>query len=214
MQLRIGVMPGLFILLSLLGCTSHPVVESDEVIDPVTEVAGLLAGSFDSAEQASADHEFFNVLLHMTRIWPERSDGQWLYVEQAIATSADKPYRQRVYQVVAEGNAVLSRVYTVPGDPLIYAGGWRDTSRLAALTAETLSLRDGCAIRLQRQGAAHWAGATEDNVCASELRGASYATSTVTLTARGVQSWDRGYDAAGKQVWGAVTGPYIFVRRH
>jgi hypothetical protein len=27
-----------------------------------------------------------------------------------------------------------------------------------------------------------------------------------------LDSWDRGYDRDGKQVWGAVTGPYRFDR--
>ncbi|MEY2746457.1 MAG: CpeT/CpcT family, partial [Planctomycetota bacterium] len=25
-------------------------------------------------------------------------------------------------------------------------------------------------------------------------------------------SWDRGFDAAGKQVWGSTKGPYLFER--
>jgi CpeT protein len=35
----------------------------------------------------------------------------------------------------------------------------------------------------------------------------------VTLNDEGMQSWDRGYDTAGAQVWGAEKGAYIFVRK-
>jgi hypothetical protein len=44
------------------------------------------------------------------------------------------------------------------------------------------------------------------------LRGASYATSEVVITDEQLLSWDRGWDANGKQVWGAETGGYIFVK--
>ena len=48
--------------------------------------------------------------------------------------------------------------------------------------------------------------------CASDLRGAAYATSEVTITPQFVLSWDRGFDNTGKQVWGATEGPYVFLR--
>jgi hypothetical protein len=40
--------------------------------------------------------------------------------------------------------------------------------------------------------------------------GAVYATSEVTVTPEALISWDRGFGAAGEQVWGAVTGGYVF----
>lgn len=56
-------------------------------------------------------------------------------------------------------------------------------------------------------------GATTGDGCGSALRGAAYATSEVVLTPDTLRSWDRGYDKAGKQVWGAVKGPYVFVKQ-
>jgi len=55
-------------------------------------------------------------------------------------------------------------------------------------------------------------GSTEGNNCESDLRGAKYATSEVKISKDGIISWDRGYDAEGKQVWGAEKGGYIFKR--
>lgn len=40
-----------------------------------------MVGSYSSEAQSLADKEFRDVRLHMTRIWPERKDGCWLYVE-------------------------------------------------------------------------------------------------------------------------------------
>jgi hypothetical protein len=44
------------------------------------------------------------------------------------------------------------------------------------------------------------------------MRGASYATSEVVLRDDGLDTWDRGFDDAGKQVWGATKGAYQFRR--
>jgi hypothetical protein len=46
----------------------------------------------------------------------------------------------------------------------------------------------------------------------STLRGASWESSEVVLLPGVLETWDRGFDAAGQQVWGAVKGPYRFVR--
>ena len=63
-----------------------------------------------------------------------------------------------------------------------------------------------------RQSGPVWTGSTAGKECGSDLRGASYATSEVTISSSTLESWDRGYDAADKQVWGAEKGPYIFAR--
>jgi hypothetical protein len=55
-------------------------------------------------------------------------------------------------------------------------------------------------------------GSTQGDGCASALRGAAYATSEVTLTAGELDSWDRGFDATGNQVWGSTKGAYRFVK--
>ena len=61
-----------------------------------------------------------------------------------------------------------------------------------------------------RKGA--YTGATHDRDCESRLRGAAYATTEVRIDAQGMTSWDRGYDAEGRQVWGATEGGYRFKR--
>ena len=98
----------------------------------------------------------------------------------------------------------------MPGDPLEHAGAWRDVGLLKAISAEDLSLRQGCAIDLRRAGPETFAGATAGQECGSRLRGASYATSEVLITPEKVLSWDRGFDAQGQQVWGATKAGYVF----
>jgi hypothetical protein len=181
--------------------------------EAVEQVAVWMAGNYSSQKQAAeSPADYKHVVLHMARIWPDERDGRWLYVEQAMAESADKPYRQRIYHVVAHGEGIRSMVFELPGDPLAYAGAWAQPDRFNALEPALLVPREGCSVDLKRTSPDRWTGATRPEACESTLRGAKYATSEVTLTPSELTSWDRGYDAQGKQVWGATKGPYIFIK--
>ncbi len=205
--------------LGLSGCTAPEpepeVVEAAPTaaqFEPeLTELCEWMTGSFSSAAQAVSDPEgYFDIRLEMVRIWPLRTDGIWLYVEQAAAESLDKPYRQRVYQVFeTQPGTYASEVYLVPGDPLRFAGGFADPSRLADLKPAELELRRGCGVFLVRSEGA-FVGSSGVGTCPSNLRGAAYAISDITIAADVLTSWDRGYDFRGVQVWGATKGPYVF----
>lgn len=187
-------------------------------VDPLpglTHLSGWMMGSFDSGEQAAADSAFFDIHLQMAPIWNERADGPWLYVEQAVAGSLDKPYRQRVYHLTEpEPGLFVSEVYELPAPALRFAGAWNHDSLLVGLTPDSLAARQGCGVHLRWDAARQaYAGRTPGEGCLSSLRGATYATSEVTVHADGLESWDRGWDAQGKQVWGAVKSGYQFRRQ-
>jgi glycosidase len=176
------------------------------------QLVSLMTGSFSSQEQAGQDTTYFDIRLEMVPIWRERTDGYWLYVEQAVATKRDRPYRQRVYHLTAQDDGtVRSDVYSIP-DPLRFAGAWQDSVPLAGLIPDSLSIRPGCAVVLKRAGFGVFKGSTVDKECVSDLHGASYATSEVKITPQELMSWDRGFDAEGNQVWGATEGGYVFKR--
>jgi hypothetical protein len=176
-------------------------------------VASWMVGSFSSAAQAVSDPDFLDIHLEMTRVWEDRQDGIWLYVEQAAASSVAKPYRQRIYRVFVQPNGlIVSEVYELPGEPLRFAGAWRRPELLESLTPKALILKDGCQVVLKKVTDTQWAGGTVGQGCASTRQGAAYATSEVIITPEGLRTWDRGFDKAGKQVWGAVKGPYEFSR--
>ncbi len=180
---------------------------------PAERVATLLAGRFSSEAQSRSAPDFQDIRLIVVRIWPDRKDGPWLYVEQAEAGKESEPYRQRVYRLVDDrGGAVRSVIYALP-EPKAAVGAWKGLAPLASVRPETLTLRRGCDVVLHETPAGTWEGGTEGKECASDLRGAAYATSEVTLAGSGMVSWDRGFDAAGKQVWGAESGGYAFVRQ-
>lgn len=173
-----------------------------------------MAGAFDSKAQAMQDSaNYYEIHLHMKPIWENRKDGFWLYVEQAMVSALEKPYRQRIYHVFLSGDsAIISEVYELQ-KPLRFAGAWRDENMLSSLTTDSLISRTGCAIILKKNPDGSFSGKTGDRSCPSSLRGASYASSEVILTEKQMISWDRGFDASGKQVWGAEKGGYIFVKR-
>ncbi len=97
--------------------------------------------------------------------------------------------------------------------PLRFAGAWREEAPLASLSPDSLAVRVGGAVILSRQPDGSFTGTTVDDNCQSSLRGATYATTEVRIRADRLESWDRGFDAAGEQVWGATTGGYVFIRK-
>lgn len=200
-------------LAPLAGCRGpQPVAQAPEVeFSPVP----MLAGSFSSAQQAEADPEnFLDIRLEMVEIWPERSDGDWLYVEQAAATALARPYRQRIYRVrEIEPGVWESAVFALPGNALAWAGLWRTPEAFDALSPADLVEREGCAITLRYDAASNrFVGSTTGTGCESSIAGASYATSEVVLEAGRLTTWDRGYTSEGEQVWGSEAGPYVFDR--
>jgi hypothetical protein len=196
------------VVASLAGCAAWKAAPAT----PGDRLIAALTGSFSSAAQAARDRDYAEVELHAVRIWPERRDGAWLYVEQATAAARGKPYRQRIYHIVPQGGEWISQVYLLPGNAQDYAGAWRMPQRFAAMRIADLQLREGCDVILKALPDGRFSGGTRGKACASELRGAVYATSEVTLDAQGMTSWDRGFDADGRLVWGAVKGPYRFDR--
>ena len=192
------------IVVSLLSC---------ERSNDLQTLSDWMTGSFTSKAQANSDSSYYEIELEMVRIWPERADGYWLYVEQAVASSKDRPYRQRVYQLTQnEDNSFKSEVYAFD-NPLRFAGDWQKDNPLLELTPDSLILRDGCAVILKRISPDEFKGSTIEDKCKSSLRGASYATSEVLVTKDRIISWDRGFDADGNQVWGAEKGGYVFDKK-
>jgi len=171
-----------------------------------------MTGSFSSEAQSQEDTDFLHIVLHMVRIWSDRSDGVWFYVEQAVASAVDRPYRQRVYRLRRVGEDLFaSSVYTFD-DPLERAGAWREESPLADLSPSDLKPRIDCTIYLKQRPDGAFEGSTLGRLCSSELRGSTWASSEVVIGPGGLVSWDRGWDDKGVEKWGAEKGGYRFDR--
>lgn len=172
------------------------------------ELADYMTGFFSSKNQAESNPFYYEIHLHMTRIWPQQSSGYWLYVEQAMA--GKPPYRQRIYNVIEHSPGLYASIaYELP-DPEAYINAWKTPEKFASLTPETLIERTGCAIYIVRDADGSFRGMTHEKNCLSDLHGATYATSQVRITPDTLMSWDRGYDANDQQVWGSFSGGYRF----
>lgn len=171
-----------------------------------------MVGDFNSKEQSQRDSAFFDIRLHIRPIWAADAGNHWLYVEQATAAAESKPYRQRIYKVEREGRkGFKSIVYTLP-DQATWAGKYHTPEAFDALKPSELSLRDGCTVFLEKRKNGAFTGSTRGVGCESNLRGAKYATSTVTITNKMLLSWDQGFNEKGEQVWGATKGGYEFIK--
>lgn len=168
-----------------------------------------MTGSFTSEEQSKNDSDYYNISLEMHRIWKHNNSGYWLYVEQAVATTKDKPYRQRIYHLFEEDGVIKSVIYSLP-DEKKFIGGWKDVSVFDNLSPEQLETRKGCEVIIKRKDKNTFIGSTVEKNCTSNLRGAAYATTEVIITKDSMISWDRGFDDKDEQVWGATKGGYIF----
>ncbi|MDF1694845.1 MAG: chromophore lyase CpcT/CpeT [Saprospiraceae bacterium] len=202
---------GAFISVILLfGCSTSKVIEEISLQeDGLSSIQEMMIGSYDSSLQEREDSSYYNISLHMFPIWSHRDDGTYLYVEQALTSLQDRPYRQRVYKLEKlKDGRLVSHVYTLKFDSL-FIGKWKDPSFFDTFGLSILDVRDGCEVVLSKT-INGYEGSTRGDNCKSTLRGATYATSKVQMTENEITSWDQGFDANGDQVWGATKGPYIF----
>lgn len=195
-------------ILVLLICFS--VVSKAQFSPDLKKLATMMQGSFSSEEQSKDDSTYFDIRLKIVPIWEQRTDGIWMYVEQAVAKMQDKPYRQRVYKLTELGDGKFeSAVYTLKS-PLRFAG---KVELVNQLSPDSLTLKEGCSVILKKESKKKFVGGTDGSKCPSDLKNASYASSEVFITPKMMVSWDRGFDKQGKQVWGAQKGGYKFVKK-
>jgi hypothetical protein len=194
------------ISLSSLNCKQKD--KSPEVDVVLQELFTLMQGSFNSEIQSQVDSTYFNISLHMYPIWEEK--GNFLYVEQALNSKQNKPYRQRIYEVSRVNDSTFSSaIYKLDVDSL-WIGKWQNPKAFDSISVADISKKEGCEVWLMRKSANYFSGETSEKTCESTLYGASYASSKVEILEDKIISWDRGFDAEGNPIWGAKKGGYIF----
>ena len=170
-----------------------------------------LSGRFSSNAQSRMQPSYFDVRLTTCAVDAPELGAYVLYVEQAIADATARPYRQRIY-VVQRGTSDAQGVSQVLElvAPRGFIGAC-DDDNIRTVTPEETVERPGCHVVMNWDGV-QFDGGTVGRECLSDFSGATYATSEVQITATGLRSWDRGFDASDLQVWGASEGPYQFER--
>lgn len=175
----------------------------------LNELVTIMQGNYSSEAHSKRDTTYFNISLRMVPIW--KNKGHYLYVEQAMYSKQEKPYRVRIYKISQRGDKFVSEIHTLKNEK-DWIGKWKTPEAFESLTENDIELKPGCEVVLKRVGKNKFEGQTGIKTCPSELRGASYATSKVTVTENEILSWDQGFDKNDKQVWGAEKGGYEFIK--
>ena len=200
-------LPFLIIIISIYSCkneTKAKVKEDSEL----KELFTLMQGSFNSEVQSQVDTSYYNISMHMYPIWEDK--GNFLYVEQALNSAQNKPYRQRIYELTRNSDSTFSSAIYKLGVDSLWIGKWKNPKAFDSIALKDIALKEGCDVILSRVAPNLFIGKTGDTSCESTMRGASYARSEVEILEDKIISWDRGYDANGNYVWGAEKGGYIF----
>ncbi|OLP16292.1 hypothetical protein BST81_22080 [Leptolyngbya sp. 'hensonii'] len=183
----------------------------------VEEVVSFLVGTMDTSAQAAVNSEVSNVKLVACQVnldeipAARRSPVFFLYQEQFLVSRPGKPYRQRFLQLAPafDGRSVESLAFK-PKDLPRWVG-FCDRPLMERKVSWPDIGTPVCSVFLKKSGSAYW-GRTPADGCPAQYKGAVRITNRVLLTAEGMETWDRGFDAAGKQVWGAGTESYKFKR--
>ena len=198
------------------GNSNSPTVQTEQNgrrMDSFTYLRLCMQGDFSSEQQSKSDSDYFDIRLRMVPIWENTPEKFYLYVEQAVANSLDKPYRQRIYEVEKiDETHFVSKIYTMT-NPQRFTGKKSEAPIFNEFSKDSLILKSGCEVNLiYNPDKSNFTGSTGKQTCPSERSGAAWATSKVDIDEEKMVSWDQGWDANGKQVWGAVKGGYIFIK--
>lgn len=206
----------LLIGLFWLGMT-HPVQAqkqaSTEMPQQVSEVAKLLEGKMDTTAQVAANPKRPSVQMTTCRVnvnIPHTSEPTiFLYQEQALTSRLAEPYRQRLLAISPTPNrdSVQSLALKLV-TPKQWIGVCEKPESQRLFQANDLDA-PVCTVYLKRSPNGYL-GETPVQGCPANVRGAVRITNTIELNREGMNTWDRGFDANGKQVWGAESEAYQF----
>lgn len=188
-------------------------VTAQEMDWEVNEIVNHLVGRMDTSAQTLANPSAPNV--RMTTCVVEVSgieneiNSVYLYQEQALSSKLNQPYRQRFLEIRAvptEGKVESTAFKPLNSQRWINLCDRPETQRQVNLfdlgeAVCTVSLRPLMTIYI---------GETPPEGCPTNVRGAVRITNTVILHSEGMDTFDRGFDAEGNQVWGAENESYQF----
>lgn len=170
----------------------------------------------DTSAQAAANPQAPNVRITTCRVQVANTDTSlnsrpsvFLYQEQALSKSLNSPYRQRFLQITPSPDA--QRVESIafrPPTPQTWIGLCSQPDAKRVIQQSDLG-ESSCRVILQPEGE-NYLGETPPSGCPTNVRGAVKITNTILLHPAGMDTQDRGFDAAGNLLWGAKEQPYQF----
>jgi hypothetical protein len=186
-------------------------------------LAQYMAGEFDNREQALADPAWYVHLRFWQRPLPVALFSEpsiALFAEQANILELDKPYRPRIVQLrhVKTAPGLIEAQYYMFKDIEAVKGAGRNPDLLGKLTSEQIELLPGCtlSVAVQNLGSNRFrASLPPGNRCGFTYGGQNYQVDLGFEAAdEEFLSYDKGISpTTGKAIWGALMGPFRFVKR-
>ena len=183
--------------------------QTQPIEEQVAEVVSYLLGAMDSSAQAMGDRNVPDVRITTCPISVPTISATFLYQEQGLSMNLSNPYRQRFLQIAPNRSqeTVEAKAFR-PANPETWIGLCDRPVSDRIVTIDKLG-EATCSLFLQPEGNGY-RGTTPTEGCPSNFRGAVKVTNTVFLDATTMETWDRGFDAQGKQVWGAEDISYQY----
>lgn len=175
------------------------------------KLANWMVGSFSSQNQADSSSDVYHVdvRVHLAQVWKERTDGYWVYIEQAYADDLNRPYRKRIYHLFEENGVLKDLIYALPSG-LNFTGQWANPEFFDVVTPEDLTEKIGCGLDFVFIEDKNWFFTqTIGKGCTASIPGVTYLQTTATIAEDHFTSWDLGYNSADVIVLGPFS-PYYF----
>ena len=180
-------------------------------IDHRDAVATRLEGVMTTSVQLKNDAPAIKVQMTTCRVTvPQSIDSIFLYQEQGIVGSLEQPYRQRFLEIATSDTA----------DDVVYSYSYKPDNMASWINfcnSETKAVSKSslgklvCTVTLKPY-LSIYSGTTPPEGCPASVRGAVTITNRIILHQDGMDTWDRGFDESGNQVWGAKDQAYEFRR--
>jgi hypothetical protein len=182
----------------------------------VDEVVSHLVGVMDTSAQASSNPKAPNVRMTTCKVTvetptPSTASFQpvFLYQEQALQQHLSQPYRQRFLRISA--NSDVQKVESAgfkPPNPQAWVGLCNQPEVKRVVQLSDIGKTE-CSVFLRPDGN-NYIGETQASGCPTNYKGAVRITNRIILHQTGMDTMDRGFDAAGNLVWGAKEAPYQY----
>ena len=197
------------VLASILLFTScaPSLIEAPEELPPFSEslvqCTRWMDGNFKH-ETPPGTSDVEPMQLNQVRIWPERTDGIWIYSELLAGSDEDRSVlHQLIYRAQDDpSGGILITPYLLPGDSSRFIGAWSDSELFDRVDAYTLDPKAGCAMRLRRMPGGSFKGGSIGTNCSTKRRGATRMTESLRVGSLELLYGMEGFDQSGRSVFG------------
>jgi len=150
--------------------------------------------------------------LQVFPIWQDRIDGEWLYMESRIVGSENKPFLQRIMQLVATPNGLIRLYsYSIPRAS-DFAGAYYSPQVLTSLTQSQLSISNSCELLIKFKVTRTFVGENDSESCITNSRNIPLMTKFFAVSEANISFLDSGYDKLGKLEPGRLDVPVTFLK--